>query len=289
MSQGTEQTTPYDHFPPEWCPGCGNYDTLESVKAALAATGLQPGDFVLVTGIGQASKIGFTIKGNLLDGLHGRALPAALGVKMANHEAKVLVVSGDGCIYAEGGNHLMHNARRNLDVTLLAVNNRVYGLTKGQASPTSPEDFKTKLHLEGPGAQPLNPLLLALISGATFLAKTFSGNKEEQTDLIRQAVEHKGFSLIDIMSPCISFNKVHTYAWFKQRIRPIGPDHDPTSFDAALALARHGEEEIPTGVYYKAERPVFGERMAALRGEPIVKKNLAEAPSRVREVFRKYQ
>ena len=169
------------------------------------------------------------------------------------------------------------------------MNNRVYGLTKGQASPTSPSDFRTKLQVEGPGARPLNPLLLALVSGATFVARAFSGNKEEQTGLIRQGIEHRGFALIDIMSPCVSFNKVHTFAWFKQRARPIGPDHDPTDFESAMKLTMHTDEAILTGLFYRAERPVFGEHMAALRGDPIVKRNLEEAPGRVREIFKKYR
>ncbi|MFC1888504.1 thiamine pyrophosphate-dependent enzyme [Thermodesulfobacteriota bacterium] len=279
----------YDHFPPEWCPGCGNFDTLASLKSALQGLEIRPEDFILVAGIGQASKAGFSLRCNLFDGLHGRALPAALGIKMANHEARVIVVSGDGCIYAEGGNHLIHNMRRNLDITLLAVNNRVYGLTKGQASPTSPIDFKTKLQREGTGSAPLNPILLALVSGATFVARTFSGSKEEQTEMIRQGILHRGFSLIDIMSPCISFNKVHTFGWYKERIEPIDPEHDVTNLESAMRFAMNGDDRIPTGVIFRTDRPVFGEHMAALRDGPIVGRDLDESPDRVKALIRRFR
>lgn len=282
-------TDDYAHFKPEWCPGCGNFDLLECVKQALCDLDIAPEKLIMVTGIGQASKLGFSVKSNMFDGLHGRSLPVALGVKMANHDAKVLVVSGDGCLYGEGGNHFIHNARRNLDVTVLASDNRVYGLTKGQASPTSAYDFKTKVQPEGTGALPTNPALLGLVSGATFVAKTFTGNKQEVTDLIKQGIAHKGFSLIDIMSPCISFNKVNTFAWFKQRAAPIVEGHDPGDFDAAVKLALAGDEQIPTGLYYQAKRPVFGENRAAFQGQSIVERTHSYKPERVRPLFDKYR
>jgi len=278
----------FAHFPPEWCPGCGNFDLLESLKNALCDLGIQPHMIINVVGIGQAAKLGFSLKTNMFDGLHGRALPVALGIKMANPTAKLLAVSGDGCFYAEGGNHLVHNLRRNLEVTILASDNRIYGLTKGQASPTSAADFKTKVHVEGVGAQPLNPTALALASGATFVARTFTGNKAETTEIIKRALQHRGAALVDVMSPCISFNKVNTFAWFKQRATPIPADHDTSDLHAALRLAFHDDERIPVGVLYQVQRPVFGEHLTAMRGEPIARQTPRFTPERVRPLFKDF-
>lgn len=279
----------FTHFPPEWCPGCGNFDILECVKQALCDLGLEPNEVIVAVGIGQASKLGFSVKTNMFNGLHGRTLPLALGIRMANHEAKVLVVGGDGDLYAEGGNHLIHALRRNLDVTILAGDNRVYGLTKGQASPTSPYDFRTAIHIEGVGAQPIRPTMLALAAGASFVAKTFSGNKQELTDLIGRGMRHRGAALIDIMFPCVTFNRINTYAWYKQRAKPIDPGHDPTDFEAAMRLAMHSDEKIPTGIYYQVDRPVFGDHLTALQGEPIVKRTQSYTPERVRSIFDRYR
>ena len=280
----------YTHFTPEWCPGCGNFDILDCVKQALCDLQIEPNQIVLAVGIGQASKIAFSVRTNMWDGLHGRTLPAVLGMKMANHRAKVLAVSGDGDFYAEGGNHFIHALRRNLDVTIVAGDNRVYGLTKGQASPTSAPDFRTDIHTEGTGSQPIRPTLLALASGATFVAKAFSGNKAELTALLKLGLQHRGAALIDVMFPCVTFNKTNTFAWYKQRAAPLGPDHDPTSFEAAMRLAMLPEEEkIPTGVYYTVERPVFGDHLTALQGEPIAKRTLSYTPERVRPLFEAYK
>jgi 2-oxoglutarate ferredoxin oxidoreductase subunit beta len=224
----------------------------------------------------------------MFDGLHGRALPVVLGIKMANPAVKVIATSGDGCFYAEGGNHFIHNLRRNLDVAILASDNRVYGLTKGQASPTSASDFKTKVHIEGVGALPLNPAALALVSGATFVARTFTGAKAEATELIKKALLHRGAAVIDIMSPCVSFNKVNTFAWFRQRAKPIGPDHDVTDLHAALKLAFHDDEHIPTGVLYQTRRPVFGDHLTVMQGESIVQRTLRFTPDRVRPLFKDF-
>ena len=281
-----------EHFAshtPEWCPGCGNFDILESLKQALCNLGMGPGDFVMASGIGQTSKMGFSIKSNNFDGLHGRTLPLALGMKMANHKAKIIAVSGDGGFYSEGGNHFIHNARRNLDITALAGDNRVYGLTKGQASPTTAPDYVTKIHPKGPGSKPINPPLLALSCGATFVARGFSGDKEQLTDLITQGINHKGFALIDIQFPCISFNKVNTFSWFKERIARIDPSHDVTDYEAAVSLAIDGDDKILTGVYYKVERPVFYERMDALSGDPIAVRTKGYTPNRVTPLFDKFK
>jgi 2-oxoglutarate ferredoxin oxidoreductase subunit beta len=279
----------YSYFEPEWCPGCGNFDMIECVKQALCDLEIESHEVIVVAGIGQTAKLGFSVKTNMFDGLHGRTLPVALGVKMAHHQAKVVAVSGDGDFYGEGGNHLIHALRRNLDVTMLVGNNQVYGLTKGQASPTSAHDFHSKIHREGTGSQPIRPTMLALAAAATFVAKAFSGDKDQLTGLIKQGIRHRGAALIDIMFPCVSFNKINTFAWYKQRVKPLGPEHDPTDFDAALRLTMHTDDEIPTGVYYQVDRPVFGDHMTALQGEAIVKRTLSYTPERVRAAFEAYK
>jgi len=282
-------TERFDPFEPQWCPGCGNFTLLDALVEALNDLKIPATDLIMITGIGQASKLGFSVNVNLFDGLHGRVLPTVLGVALANHRARLLAVAGDGGFYAEGGNHLLHNARRNVDVTVLASDNRVYGLTKGQASPTSSADFVTKVHPEGTGSQPFNPTAVALAAGATFVARGFTGNKAELASLIKQAVEHRGFALLDILSPCISFNKVNTFAWFKERARPVGPEHDPSDLQAAWKLAIQREESLPTGVLYRVERPVFGAHLTALQGEPIARRTLAYTPERVRPLLERFR
>ena len=279
----------FDFHTPQWCPGCGNFDILPCVKEALCGLDLKARDFIMVTGIGQASKLGFSVKCNLFNGIHGRALPVATGINMANHKVKLISVSGDGDYYSEGGNHFIHAARRNLDIAVFAGDNRVYGLTKGQASPTSSPEFSTPIHPEGVGAKPVNPALLALASGATFVARAFSGNKPELTGLMKQAIEHRGFALLDIMSPCITFNKVNTFGWFKQRAKPVGPEHDPSSFEAAVSLVSREQDSIPTGLLYKADRPVFSDRFSALKGEAPALRSAAYTPERARPLFEKFK
>ncbi|MDP8225465.1 MAG: thiamine pyrophosphate-dependent enzyme [Candidatus Lernaella stagnicola] len=281
----------YELHEPQWCPGCGNFDLLDCLKSALVDLGIEPRELMLATGIGQASKLGFSLKANMFDGLHGRMMPLALGMKMANHQAKVLVISGDGCFYSEGGNHFIHNIRRNLDVTMIASDNRVFGLTKGQASPTAAADYVTKIHNEGVGATELRPSALALVCGATFVAKTFTGYREQLVELLKAGIMHKGAALIDVMSPCVSFNKVNSFAWYKQHSGFIPEGHDAGDLDAALQLAMHGlpDGRIPTGLYYQVERPVFGANRKALQGEPIVTQTLTRKPERAAELFARFR
>ena len=282
-------TERYEPFPPQWCPGCGNFTVLECLVEALADLGMTPRDFIMITGIGQASKLAFSLNCNYFDGLHGRVLPVVLGVAMANHQTKLIACSGDGGFYAEGGNHFIHNARRNLNVTVLGSDNRVYGLTKGQAAPTSGRTYKTKVHPEGTGSLPISPTRLALASGATFVARGFTGSKPELTGLIKQAVEHKGFALLDILSPCVSFNKVNTFAWFKERAVPVSGEHDTSDFEAAWRLTVPEDGTFPTGILYRTHRPVFGSHLTALQGEAIVKRTAGYTPERVRPLFDKFR
>jgi 2-oxoglutarate ferredoxin oxidoreductase subunit beta len=212
-----------------------------------------------------------------------------LGINLANHRIKLISVSGDGDYYSEGGNHFIHAARRNLNVAVFAGDNRVYGLTKGQASPTSPPELITPIHPEGVGGRPLNPAFLALAAGATFVARSFSGNGPELTGLMQQAIMHPGFALVDILFPCLSFNKINTFGWFKERVQPVGPNHDPANFDAAVQLVSRNQETIPTGLIYRIERPTYDAHFSALRGEPLARRSFDYKPDRVRPLFPLFQ
>ena len=243
----------YGEYVTSWCPGCGNHDVLLALKDALARQNLEPHQFALVSGIGQAAKIVHYVRGNGFNGLHGRALPAAQALKLVNPELKVVVESGDGCSYAEGGNHFLHAIRRNLDITLIVHDNQIYGLTKGQSSPTTMEGHVTKNNPWGMLDQPFNPVALAVAMRASFVARAFSGLKEHAATTIAAAMEHKGFSLVDMHSPCISFNKVNTFAWYKSRCKEAS--HDPSNWEEAMKVATVFGEEIPIGVIYREDKP----------------------------------
>ena len=243
----------YGEYVTAWCPGCGNHDVLLALKDALARQDLEPHQFALVSGIGQAAKIVHYVRGNGFNGLHGRALPPAQALKLVNPELKVVVESGDGCTYGEGGNHLLAAIRRNLDITLIVHDNQIYGLTKGQSSPTTMTGHVTKNNPLGVFDQPFNPVAVAVAMRASFVARSFSGLKEHAAETIAAAMEHKGFSLVDMHSPCISFNKVNTFAWYKSRCKEVS--HDPANWDEAMKTAMVFGEEIPIGVIYREERP----------------------------------
>ena len=257
---------------PAWCPGCGNFQILKTIDAALAEADANPKQTVLVSGIGQAAKLPHytELKYNVFNGLHGRALPAATGIKIANHALNVIVTSGDGDLYGEGGNHLIHTFRRNIGVKAFVHNNQVYGLTKGQASPTSELGFVTKIQTHGVVLQPLNPLAMAIIEDCSFVARSFSGNPEHLQQMMVEAIEHDGFALLDILQPCVSFNKVNTFRWYKDRVKPIDSAHDPADRDAALRLAMQWGEEIPIGVLYRSDRPSYEARQDILSRGTLV-------------------
>lgn len=242
-----------------WCPGCGNFGILDAVRNALASLGRQPGDVLLVSGIGQAAKLPHYVKANCFNGLHGRALPVATGAKTANRDLTVLVSTGDGDCYGEGGNHLIHAIRRNPDITLMVHDNQIYGLTKGQASPTTDVGYTTKVQYAGALAAPLHPLELAIALGCGFVARGFSGEKEHLSELLREGMEYRGFALIDVLQPCVSFNKKNTFSWYKKRVYNLdkGQAYDPSDKYAAYRKAAEWEEKIPLGIIYKKEMETF--------------------------------
>lgn len=255
---------------PAWCPGCGNFAILKTFREALAASDIEPHRLMLVSGIGQAAKFPHYTKGNTFNGLHGRALPAATGIRLANHEMLVVVTTGDGDCYGEGGNHLLAAMRRNVNIKLFVHDNQIYGLTKGQPSPTSGEGMVTKNMPFGVLSGQFNPLALAVAMDCSFAARAFAGDPEHLKSIMLEAIRHKGFTLVDILQPCVSFNKINTYEWYRQRVYTLGPEHDPENRTAAFAKALEWGERIPLGIIYRNRRPTFEERFPVLADGPLV-------------------
>ncbi|MDY0185859.1 MAG: thiamine pyrophosphate-dependent enzyme [Desulfuromonadaceae bacterium] len=242
----------------KWCPGCGNFGILQAMKMAFVAQNLSPHELLLVSGIGQAGKTPHFLQCNFIHTLHGRALAVASGAKLANHDLNVVINSGDGDCYGEGGNHFIHSIRRNLDMTLLVHNNQIYGLTKGQASPTTEEGMITKIQSHGVINRPMRSLAVALSLGAGFAARGFSGQPKHLSELIQAAMAYKGFSIIDILQPCVSFNHLNTLAWYKERVVDIASlDHDEQNFKDAMDLAMEWEKRIPIGILYQQKEDDF--------------------------------
>ncbi|MFN3466213.1 MAG: 2-oxoacid:ferredoxin oxidoreductase subunit beta [Candidatus Brocadiales bacterium] len=264
----------YAGGPTAWCPGCGNFMLLRAVQEAMVGLEKEPHEVLLVSGIGQAGKLPHYLRCNTFNSLHGRTLPPATGARLANHELTVVAVAGDGDCYGEGGNHFLHAIRRNIDITLIVHNNQVYGLTKGQASPTSDVGFATKIQPEGVILAPFNPILVAVAMDASFVARGFTGEKDHLVGLIQKAVLHKGFALVDVLQPCPSFNKLNTFAWYKERVYKLdeGSKYDPTDRTSAFQKAQEWDGKIPIGVIYaNPKRPTMEEQIHALRESPLVR------------------
>ena len=261
----------YNGLTPAWCPGCGNFGILSAVKKALVELNLSPHDVLLVSGIGQAGKLPHYMKGNVFNSLHGRPVPPAIGAKLANKELTVIAVSGDGDGYGEGGNHLIHAARRNHDITYLVHNNQIYGLTKGQTSPTSDIGFVTKTTPQG-APPPVNPISLAIAAGATFVARAFAGDIDYLSSIIEQGINHRGFALIDILQPCVSFNHKNTYQWYRDRVYKMeeGKEYNSSDKVAAFKKAQEWGNHIPIGVFYRENKPVYESAFAALEKSTLV-------------------
>lgn len=254
-----------------WCPGCGNFSILSCLKTALEELGKDPTQVLVAAGIGQAAKTPQYIGANAFCGLHGRSLPAAAAAKIANERLTVIVDTGDGDSYGEGGNHFLHNVRRNVDITHFVHDNQIYGLTKGQASPTTPVGMVTGAQPGGSLNEPLNPALLAVALGAGFVARGFTGRKDHLILLMKQAIEYNGYALVDILQPCVSFNKLNTFAWYSQRVQPLDGSYDPTDRAAAMQKASEFGDRIPIGVLYREEKLAFHRRNAVLKsGVPLV-------------------
>jgi 2-oxoglutarate/2-oxoacid ferredoxin oxidoreductase subunit beta len=258
--------------PISWCPGCGDFGILIAVQKALVQLEKQPKDVLLVSGIGQAAKLPHYIRANCFNGLHGRALPAAVGAKIANRALTVIVTTGDGDCYGEGGNHFIHNIRRNCDITVIVHDNQIYGLTKGQASPTTEPGFITKVQTHGVMLEPIRPLELALSLGCGFIARGFSSDSDHLSSLIVQGVRHRGFSLIDVLQPCVTYNKLNTQAWYKERVYKLEQEtgYDCGDITAAFQKAREWGDHIPLGIIYRNEKPCYEEKTGLDSLKPLV-------------------
>ncbi len=237
---------------PDWCPGCGDFGVLTSLQKACTTLGLDPKDVVVVSGIGCSSNFPGFFGSYGLHTLHGRSVAVAQGVKFANPDLNVIMTGGDGDGYGIGIGHFIHAMRRNINVTYIVMNNQVYGLTTGQTSPTTELGIQTKSTPEGCIEVPINPIQLALVSGATFIARGFSGAQDLLAETMVKAIKHKGFSLIDIFSPCVTYNKKNTYPWFRERVYSLQEEkHDTSNFDVAMKKAEEWDTRIPIGVFYE--------------------------------------
>ena len=261
----------FGSFETAWCPGCGNFAILDAMKHALVKLDKKPHEVVFVSGIGQAAKAPHYLKCNAFNGLHGRALPPAQAIKMANQRATVIAESGDGCSYGEGGNHFIAAVRRNVDITLVAHDNQIYGLTKGQASPTTAEGQVTKAQPFGSPSKPFNPIATAVAMECSFVARGFAGEKDHLAELIAAAVQHKGFALVDVLQPCVSFNKVNTYQWYKERVYKLGDDHDRSDWSKAMSKAKEFGDKIPIGIIYENDRGTFASHVPTISPEPLAR------------------
>lgn len=263
---------------PDWCPGCGDFGVLASLKAALAELKIAPHEALTISGIGCSSNLPGYINTYGMHTLHGRALAVATGAKLANHDLHVIVTGGDGDGFGIGGNHFVHTMRRNVDLLYVAMDNQIYGLTTGQVSPTSRPGMKTKSTPFGNIEGPINPISLALAAGATFVARGFSGEPKHLTELMKQGIQHKGFAFIDVFSPCVTYNHDNTYPWFKERVKKLeqDPAFDPADWNAAMQKALLWGDEIPIGKFFqRTDLPALHEAEPILHdGRPLAHRDL---------------
>lgn len=259
-----------------WCPGCGDFSIRKALLSALKELNLAKEKVVLVSGIGQAAKMPQYINTSFFNGLHGRGLPPATAIKACNPELTVIAVGGDGDMYGEGGNHFLHTTRRNPDITLFVHENMVYGLTKGQAAPTSRPGMETPIQVSGVFEKPLNPIALAVSLDVTFVARAFCGDIEQTKEIMKKAILHKGFALVDIFQNCVSFNKINTFKWFKDNTYYLPHDYDPSDRSAAFKKSLE-EEPFPLGIIYKSDhRSTFEENLSVYENDstPLYKRDV---------------
>ena len=274
---------------PDWCAGCGDFGVLNSLQRACAELGLKPHELLIISGIGCSSNLPGYFNANGMHTLHGRALAVATGAKLGNHELNVIVTVGDGDGYGIGGNHFAHTVRRNVDLTYVVMNNQIYGLTTGQVSPTSSLGMKTKSTPFGSVEMPVNPITAAIMNGATFVARGFSGDIRHLTGLIKKGVQHKGFSLIDVFSPCVTFNLDNTNPFFKERVKKLeDEDHDTSDWKAACEKAMVWGDTIYTGIFIQREAPSLGQREPVLdEGGPLGQRPLGLSKEQAEKIIQR--
>lgn len=283
--QTTLQDLQIDYDKPNWCPGCGDFGIWVSLKNAIVQLDLKPWEVVLVSGIGCSSKLPYWVKTYGFNGLHGRPMPVAEGIRLANNGLTVIVIGGDGDQFAEGGNHWLHAARRNVNLTLLVHDNQVYGLTTGQFSPTTNIGEKNKATPVPVVEAPVNVMQMAISAGATFVARGYAGDNKQETELLTEAIKHKGFSIVDTMQPCVTFNHHNTFAWFYERVYKLEEHgHDMANKMQAFERAEEwplrrplneGEKEkVATGIFFKEDRPTWEDGTPQIAKIPLVKQEI---------------
>lgn len=257
-------------YQPTWCPGCGNWGIGIAIKSALSQLGMSPSDVFVSFGIGCSGNMNDFLNAYASHGLHGRALPVAIGVKLANHKLKTIVVAGDGDFYGEGGNHFLHGCRGNHDITVIAHDNRVYGLTTGQTAPTADKGYQSKSTPAGIIEIPVNPLGLAVMQGATLVAQAFAGDAPHLIEMLKKGISHKGFSLVNVLQPCVTFNKVNTFAYYLQHSYKLGSDYQANNQNQALEKTMElNDQKFPLGVLYQVDKPAYHEQLPQLSQGPL--------------------
>jgi 2-oxoglutarate ferredoxin oxidoreductase subunit beta len=272
---------------PDWCPGCGDFSVLNALQTALFELGLAPHQVVVISGIGCSSNLPGFINTYGMHTLHGRSLAVATGVKLANHDLTVICTGGDGDGFGIGGNHFVHTMRRNVDLTYIVMDNQIYGLTTGQTSPTSVKGMKTKSTPFGNVENPINPIPMAIVGGATYVARGFSGKQKHLVELLKGAISHRGFALVDVFSPCVTYNKDNTYQFFNQRVEILEDQgHDPADFHAAVDKGFKWGEKIPIGLFWKrTDLPALDELEPVLAdGGPLAFRPLGVSDEQARAV-----
>ena len=269
-----------------WCPGCGNFGIRRAFAEAMVEMGVEPQQLMIISGIGQAAKFPHYVACNAFNGLHGRALPVATGIRLANNRMTVMVETGDGDCYGEGGNHLVHAIRRNINVKVFVHDNQVYGLTKGQASPTSMEGMVTKVQPFGVLAEQFNPLAMAVALDCSFVARGFAGEMEHLKTLYMEAFRHNGFCLVDILQPCVSFNHVNTWDWYRDRVDILEHGYDEGDRNEAFRRSLEWGERIPIGILYRNNRATYEDLIPVLESKSLIEYQSDEV--NVEELLREF-
>lgn len=263
----------FSGYNPTWCPGCGDWGIGIAIKQALVQLGLDPSSVAAVFGIGCSGNMNDFLNAYAIHSLHGRALPNAIGIKIANHKLPVIAIVGDGDCFGEGGNHLIHACRGNHDITVIVHDNGVYGLTTGQVAPTAQKGFKSKSTPSGILETPINPLALTITSGATFVAQSFAGDAVHSIAMIRAAISHKGFSIVNILQPCVTFNKINTYQYYLQRVYKLDDSYKKDDLKIAVQKSLEmNEEKFPLGIIYQTSRPTYTDQLPQLSENVLVAK-----------------
>jgi len=280
-----------NNIKPNWCPGCGDFSVQAAIQRAAANVGLEPENLAIISGIGCSGRISGYVNAYGFHGVHGRALPIAQGVRMANRELTVIASGGDGDGFAIGMGHTIHAIRRNMNITYIVMDNQIYGLTKGQTSPRSAFGFKTKSTPEGSVEQALSPIEIALAAGATFVAQSFSSNLKQLTYLIEEAIKHEGFSFVNVFSPCVTFNKINTYDWFKEHIVDLDEDesYDPSNRVAAMAKVMETNSLCCGLIYQNKEKKSYEDLVPGFSKTALAKQDIRLTKEQFEELLAEFK